>query len=186
MKEPVTSGWVLSFASEEALLQAVKTLVKEEGVRWEVCAPYPCAAVRLASRHAGRAVGAGVRRWAVAGGVLGFMAVALWIYGTQFCADPLVTQGRVQGWESWPAYIPALFEGTLLGAGVLTAAGFLKGGRLPKWHDWAFECDFFRTDERGDGYFVLLEGDADGRSAGLADSLNPSAREYVREKGVRP
>ena len=54
MKKRVTSGWVLSFSSEEALLQAVRTLVKEEGVFWEVCAPYPCAAVRLANRHAGR------------------------------------------------------------------------------------------------------------------------------------
>ena len=81
MKKRVTSGWVLSFSSEEALLQAVRTLVKEEGVFWEVCAPYPCAAVRLANRHAGRAVGAGVRLWAAAGGVCGFLAVALCFTG---------------------------------------------------------------------------------------------------------
>lgn len=142
MKKPVISGWVLSFGSEKALLQAVRVLVKEENLRWEVCAPYPCAAVRLANRHAGKAVGAGVRLWAAAGGVCGFLAVALWLYWTQFCADPLVTQGRVQGWDSWPAYVPPLFEGTLLGAGLLTAAGFLKGALLPQWHDWAFECDF--------------------------------------------
>ena len=145
MKKRIVSGWVLSFSSEESLLEAVKELLKEEGLLWEVCAPYPCAAVRLANRHAGRAVGAGVRLWAVAGGLCGFLAVALWIYWTQFCADPLVTQGRVQGWESWPAYVPPLFEGTLLGAGVLTALGFLKGAFLPKWYDWAFDCDFFRT-----------------------------------------
>ncbi|MFR4417075.1 MAG: quinol:electron acceptor oxidoreductase subunit ActD [Akkermansia sp.] len=131
MKKPVISGWVLSFGSEKALLQAVRVLVKEENLRWEVCAPYPCAAVRLANRHAGKAVGAGVRLWAAAGGVCGFLAVALWLYWTQFCADPLVTQGRVQGWDSWPAYVPPLFEGTLLGAGLLTAAGFLKGAVLP-------------------------------------------------------
>ena len=53
MKKPVISGWVLSFGSEKALLQAVRVLVKEENLRWEVCAPYPCAAVRLANRHAG-------------------------------------------------------------------------------------------------------------------------------------
>ena len=68
MKKRVTSGWVLSFSSEEALLQAVRTLVKEEGVFWEVCAPYPCAAVRFANRHAGRAVGAGVRLGGAGGG----------------------------------------------------------------------------------------------------------------------
>ena len=68
MKKPVISGWVLSFGSEKALLQAVRVLVKEENLRWEVCAPYPCAAVRLANRHAGKAVGAGVRLWAAAGG----------------------------------------------------------------------------------------------------------------------
>ena len=53
MKKPVISGWVLSFGSEKALLQAVRVLVKEENLRWEVCAPYPCAAVRLANRYAG-------------------------------------------------------------------------------------------------------------------------------------
>ena len=71
MKKPVISGWVLSFGSEKALLQAVRVLVKEENLRWEVCAPYPCAAVRFANRHAGKAVGAGVRLWAAAGGVCG-------------------------------------------------------------------------------------------------------------------
>lgn len=30
MKKPVISGWVLSFGSEKALLQAVRVLVKEE------------------------------------------------------------------------------------------------------------------------------------------------------------
>lgn len=183
MNHRVTSGWVLSFPSEEALLDAVRKLVKEDGLRWEVCAPYPCAAVRLANRHAGRAVGAGVRLWAVMGGVGGFLAVALWIYWTQFCADPLVTQGRVQGWDSWPAYVPALFEGTLLGAGVLTAAGFLKGALLPRWHDWAFDCDFFRTDRHGNGYFILLEGGEEEDAALLAASLDPMESEYIREKG---
>ena len=185
MKKRVTSGWVLSFSSEEALLQAVRTLVKEEGVFWEVCAPYPCAAVRLANRHAGRAVGAGVRLWAAAGGVCGLLAVALWLYWTQFCADPLITQGRVQGWDNWPAYVPPLFEGTLLGAGLLTAAGFLKGAVLPRWNDWAFECDFFRTDEHGDGYFILLEGGREDRAAALAAALHPDASEYIPEAGGR-
>lgn len=185
MKKRIVSGWVLSFSSEESLLEAVKKLLKEEGLLWEVCAPYPCAAARLANRHAGRAVGAGVRLWAVAGGLCGFLAVALWIYWTQFCADPLVTQGRVQGWESWPAYVPPLFEGTLLGAGVLTALGFLKGAFLPQWHDWAFDCDFFRTDEHGDGYFILLEGDNGERAAALAVSLNPAAAEYIDGEGGR-
>ena len=71
MKKPVISGWVLSFGSEKALLQAVRVLVKEENLRWEVCAPYPCAAVRLANRHAGKAVeqasGCGPQRAASAG-----------------------------------------------------------------------------------------------------------------------
>lgn len=97
MKKRVTSGWVLSFSSEEALLQAVRTLVKEEGVFWEVCAPYPCAAVRFANRHAGRAVGAGVRLWAAAGGVCGFLAVALWLYWTQFCADQFISRNMISG-----------------------------------------------------------------------------------------
>ena len=33
MKKPVISGWVLSFGSEKALLQAVRVLVKEENLR---------------------------------------------------------------------------------------------------------------------------------------------------------
>ena len=95
-----------------------------------------------------------------------------------------MTQGRVQGWDSWPAYVPPLFEGTLLGAGVLTALGFLKGAFLPKWHDWAFDCDFFRTDEHGDGYFILLEEDGE-RAAALAVFLNPAAAEYIGGEGGR-
>ena len=84
-----------------------------------------------------------------------------------------------------PAYVPPLFEGTLLGAGLLTAAGFLKGALLPQWHDWAFECDFFRTDEHGNGYFILLEGGSEGHAAVLAEALHPDACEYVHGKGGR-
>ena len=50
MKKRIVSGWVLSFSSEESLLEAVKELLKEEGLLWEVCAPYPCAAVRQIGR----------------------------------------------------------------------------------------------------------------------------------------
>lgn len=185
-KKRITSGWVLSFGSEEALHEAVRKLVREDGARWEVCAPYPCAAVRLANRHAGRTVGAGVRLWAVSGALCGFLAVAVWLYWTQFCADPLVTQGRVQGWDNWPAYVPPVFEGTLLGAGLFITAGFLKGAVLPQWNDWAFECDFFRTDEHGDGYFILLEGGRDGEAAALAATLEPEESEYVPAEGGRP
>ena len=96
-----------------------------------------------------------------------------------------MTQGRAQGWDNWPAYVPPLFEGTLLGAGLLTAAGFLKGAVLPRWNDWAFECDFFRTDEHGDGYFILLEGGREDRAAALAAALHPDASEYLHEEGGR-
>lgn len=69
--------------------------------------------------------------------------------------------------------------------GVLTALGFLKGAFLPKWYDWAFDCDFFRTDEHGDGYFILLEGEDGERAAALAVSLNPAAAEYIGGEGGR-
>lgn len=182
MNERVNGGWVLAFESEAALLAAVRRLVPEEGLRWEVCAPYPCAAVRLANRHAGKFVGARVRRWAVAGGLIGLTVMAAWLYVTQFAADPLVTQGRVQGWVSLPAYVPPLFEGTLLGAGLGTALGFFLGAGIPEWYDWAFECDWFRTDDHGEGYFILLEDGHDGRMAGLLDELNPVRRYHAAGK----
>ncbi len=178
----VTSGWVLSFKHEDALLKAVERLINEDAPRWEVCAPYPCAAVRLANRHAGRGIAAGIRMWAVIGGMLGLLGVAAWIYLTQFCADTLVTQGRTQGADAWPAYVVPLFEGALLGAGLFTMIGFLRGAMLPKWYSWAFECDFFRTDEHGDGYFILLEGDAELLET--VKSLNPAEYEHIElEKG---
>lgn len=177
------NGWVLAFESEESLLQAVKRLMKEDGLNWEVCAPYPCSAVRLANRHAGKAVGSSIRMWAITGGLGGLLSVALWIYVTQWCADPLITQGRVQGLDSWPAYIPALFEGTLLGAGLLTAIGFLKESLLPKWHDRAFDCDFFRTDEHGNGYFILLATPNGEDMTALIAVLQPCLSEWVGQRG---
>ncbi len=179
-------GWVLAFEHEDALLEAVKRLIKEASTPWEVCAPYPCAAVRLANRHAGRGIAAGIRLWAVAGGALGFLCVAAWIYLTQFCADALVTQGRTQGADAWPAYVVPLFEGALLGAGLFTMIGFLRGAMLPKWYDPAFECEFFRTDEHGDGYFILLQGGDELLE--MLKSLNPVKYEYIEPEkgGVRP
>lgn len=71
MKKPVISGWVLSFGSEKALLQAVRVLVKEENLRWEVCAPYPAPLFVLPTGTPGRlweqASGCGPQRAASAG-----------------------------------------------------------------------------------------------------------------------
>ncbi len=133
---------LLAFEDEEALLLAMDAvrapgsadLVVQGnpgcgGDVAAVSAPYPCEALR--QDEARRGGGLRARRlsvWGSCGGVAGMALVLGWLYVTQLLADPLVTQGRVQGWGMWPGYIPGIFEGALLGAGLALVLGFLVEG----------------------------------------------------------
>ncbi len=151
-------GTFFAFGDEDGLLRAVKSVTAANGMHVvAVSAPYPCEAVRLDEAwHGGVTRRRRLSVWGVCGGGIGVAVVVGWLYVTQVLADPLVVQGRVQGWGMWPGYVPGIFEGMLLGAGLALVFGFLvEGGFLSRRRGMFGEVEegVIRTEEGCD--FVM-------------------------------
>lgn len=168
--DEVRDFWVLAFESESHLHQATAYLAKENTPqKWEQATAVPL-----------NSEGAGTCRWyAVCGAIVSFGLLSVWALVTQFEADPLITQGRVQGVDMWIAYVVPVFECLILGAGVGSIVGFLKKAGLPRWYDRVNECEFFTmNDDRG--FYLLLErGEDDER---LLQQLNPVKQVLIKKE----
>ena len=125
------------FATADDLVDAVHKL-KAAGVGvLEAWTPYPVPGLEEELRPPRRRL----QPIALAGGLIGGIAS----YAIQWYANavsyPLNSGGRPS--HAIPAFIPATFEGTVLGAGVFALLGFCFLLRLPAlWHP-TFEIDGF-------------------------------------------
>lgn len=149
----VRLGWVLECRHEEQLLKVVKYLQTMPQGSWEICTPVPDSIIMGHIPKERSYVGWG----GTLGALIGLSLVAIWIYLTQITGYSFVLQGRAHSWQAWPAYVPALFEALLLGAGVGIIVGFLKSTRLPQWYHWAQEGKLLHESEGHSGYTVLLD-----------------------------
>ncbi len=180
LKQGYGKGWVAEFADEEALLAATAAMLEAGLKHWDVFAPYPCEAARISSmRHNfnGRKL---LTCLGVAGGVLGGFAVLLWLYLTQHVLpDPLVNQGRLPGMDLWFGYVPPVFEGILLGAGLFLSFGFLWVARLPSWSNWVFACPELSARATGESFFIVAGGSETVEAGQVLRDRNPVFLEWV-------
>lgn len=168
--DEVGDFWVLAFESESHLHQATAYLTNANTpLQWE-----QATAVLLNSD------GAGTCQWyAVCGAVSSLVLLTAWAFVTQFEADPLITQGRVQGGHMWLAYVVPVFEGLILGAGIGCIVGFLKSAGLPRWYDRANECEFFTMNDDSAFYLFLESGDDDER---ILQQLKPIKQALIKKE----
>lgn len=148
----MTRGLAAEFASADAILAAVRAL-RETGYRAiATYTPFPIdeldQALSLPRSRLPMVVFAG----GVAGAVLSY-----WIqWYANAWAYPLVVGGRPL--NAIPAFIPATFEGTVLGAALAGFVGLLLRLRLPAlWHPM-FEVEGFES-ATDDHYWVALDRD---------------------------
>jgi hypothetical protein len=126
---PVPQGLAAELDSADALVAAAGRL-RERGYRMiEAVSPLPLEAVENHLHLPPSRLG----KLAFAGGVLG----GLLGYGIQWYGDvrafPLLVGGRPL--HAVPAFIPATFEATILGAALAAFVGVLVSLRLPElWH----------------------------------------------------
>jgi hypothetical protein len=125
------------FASADAMLEALDALRRARYQDVETYAPFDVPEVdeRLGARRS--RIG-----WlALAGGVAGLVVG----YGIQWWADvhayPLDVGGRPL--HAVPAFVPATFEGTVLGAALAAFVGLLLWLRLPRLWDSVDEIEGF-------------------------------------------
>ena len=144
------SGILAEFASPEELLDALGMLRHEGYRRLETYTPYPLeqAEERLAL---GRSR---LPRFIFAGGLLGAMLG----YGIQWYADVVSYPQNVGGRpvHAAPAFIPATFEATVLGAALVAFLGVLLALRLPELWAPVFEVDGFERSSV-DRYWVGVD-----------------------------
>jgi ActD protein len=152
MSAPASPGLLAGFASEEALLRAVRELRARGYTRLEAYAPY---AVEGLAQALGPA-----RDWiapsVLLGGVVGGTGM-LWLqYYAAVIDYPVNIGGRPDA--SWPAFIPASLEMAVLVAVIAGVVAMLAGNGLPRLHHPLFSVAQFERASR-DGFFVLVCAD---------------------------
>ena len=144
------SGVLAEFASPEELLDALGRLRREGYRRLETYTPYP-----IEQAEEQLALGRSrLPRFIFGGGLLG----AILGYGIQWYADVWAYPQNVGGRpvHAAPAFIPATFEATVLGAALVAFFGVLLALRLPELWAPVFEIDGFERSSV-DRYWVGVD-----------------------------
>lgn len=130
-------AWMAEFREVEALREAVRRL-QEAGVRRMTAhAPFAVPELDAAVPPRRRTV-----PWiALVGGLLGGFGTLALQYYSAVVNYPVRIGGRP--YASWPAFIPAALEMTLLFTAGFGVLGMLIANRLPRWYHPVFNVDTF-------------------------------------------
>jgi ActD protein len=169
-------GVMAEFASPEALLAAVVRCRREFA---SIDAYTPFAVDGLAD-----ALGFtrnGVPALTLAGGVAGGIGAYLLQWYSAVIDYPINAGGRPL--HSWPAFIPATFELTVLGAALAAFFGFLALNGLPRLNHPVFDVPDFDLASKS-RFFLCVRADGPGFEAAAAqrvlESLGPVRVTRVR------
>jgi len=158
-------GLLAEFIVANELLEAIDRL-REDGFRsLEAYTPFPVEGLdeRLGLKRS-------PMPWIILiGGVLGGSAVYALEYWINVSAYPLNIGGRPL--HSWPSFIPAAFEGTILMASLSALVGVVLVCGLPRLHHPVFEIEAFKR-AGTDGFFLAVTSeDAKFNTSSLIDRL---------------
>jgi hypothetical protein len=145
-------GCLAQFASVPALLAAVKQLRMDGYTRLEAYTPFAVDGLAEALGPVRNRIPLLMLLGGLAGGS-GMLALQ---YYAAVIDYPIDVGGRPDA--SWPAFIPAALEMTILFAALAGIIGMLVGNGLPRLNHPLFDCERFAAASR-DGLFVLLRAD---------------------------
>lgn len=179
MSEASLYGLIAEFSDAETLLAAARAARDDESLAAaiEAYTPFPIDGLNQAL---GRRCSRVVPFWMLVGAlVAGLGTYALECYAAVF-NYPLDVGGRPL--LSWPAFVPAALEMTVLGAAVLGVIAMLIGNGLPRLHHPLFALAAFER-ATSDRFFLVVRADGPGFDAAAArrflDSLSPLALSEV-------
>ncbi|SEI68555.1 DUF3341 domain-containing protein [Frateuria terrea] len=152
MSAPREQGWLARFDDANALLLAVRELRALGYTQLEAYAPYPVEGLAEALGPVRNRIPLLV----LLGGLFGGFGT-LWLEWYASVVDyPIDVGGRPDA--SWPAFVPAALEMTILFAALFGIAGMLFANGLPRLNHPLFGVPRFDAASR-DGFFVWLRAD---------------------------
>lgn len=137
------------FASPEALISAVRAARKEGYRKIEAYAPFPVHGLSEAMEFKDTLL----PRIVLAGGIVGCLGGFFLQYYASVIAYPLNVGGKPL--NSWPAFVPVMFEMTVLFAALSAVLGMLALNGLPMPHHPLFNVDEFEGASR-DRFFLSI------------------------------
>jgi hypothetical protein len=169
-RAPVLYGMLAEFGDEDALRAAARAAREHGYTRVEAYSPFPLEGMEEVIPVE--------RNWVAPGALLGGLAGGGATYFLQYYAAvidyPVNYGGRPL--HSWPAFIPATFEVTILGAALAALAAMLIQNGLPRLHHPLFEVEEFESASRNRFFLCLPARDpvfAPGPARELLHSLAP-------------
>lgn len=188
-KSKVLYGYIAEFDTPGAVMTAAEKVKAEGYERWDVCTPFPVHGMDKAM---------GVKRTILpvvifCGGLTGTLAAtALQIFTNStglhipvpipVTGYPFLISGKPL--MSIPAFIPVMFELTVLFSALTTVFGMFLMNGLPRLSHPLFGSDRFRR-VTNDRFFVVIEARDSrflpGKTEAFLKSLNPLSVEAVEE-----
>lgn len=149
---PGLYGLLAEYGSAQELLEAVRQ-VRRAGLRAiDAFTPFPVEAIseEVCDHRRSR-----VPLICLTGGIIGALAGWGLAYWTSTIDYPMNIGGKP--FNSWPAFIPVIFECTVLFASFSAAIGMLSLNGLPQPYHPVFNVDSFRRKASRDGFFLCVE-----------------------------
>jgi len=169
-RAPKLYGLLAEFRDQDALREAARAARAHGYTHAEAYSPFPLEDMDDAIPVE--------RNWvapaALLGGLLGGGATYFLQYYAAVIDYPVNYGGRPL--HSWPAFIPATFEVTILGAAVFALAAMLIQNGLPRLHHPLFDVEEFESASRNRFFLCLPARDpvfAPGPAHDLLHSLQP-------------
>ena len=146
-------GVLAEFRTPEELLAGIAAARSAGYTRLDAYTPYPIEKVLDAlDLHRSK-----LPLLTLGAAVFGAAAVFSFAYWASAIDYPLNIGGRPL--NSWPAFIPATFEGAVFHGGLAAAVGMLLLNGLPRPHHPVFDVPRFVEHASKDGYFLVVESD---------------------------
>jgi hypothetical protein len=152
MNAPRDHGCLAQFADVPELLAAVAQLRENGYTRLEAFTPFAVDGLAAALGP----VRSRIPLLVLLGGLLGGLGTLALQYYSAVLDYPINVGGRPAA--SWPAFIPAALEMTILFAALAGIIGMLVGNGLPRLNHPLFNSARFEATSR-DGLFVLVRAD---------------------------